>query len=207
MPIRPFSQPSSLSGEAHSSDPSQGVNAFKARELEVLASEVKRLERSRRLDRFLNLVKGACPVHFVTTGQLLKGHSSIELCQLDSAGTTFPLSDFRAFKKKFCYKAFCYCFHCGSPQDHKGNGEALPCHRKAGFGHKLCPWADFPYAVVFSIWHVEDVRREMMANFQMEEAATPYDRFKAWCTEEHSDRGEYTKMLEVFVWYCEKVLA
>ena len=69
----------------------------------------------------------------------------------------------------------------------------------------MCPWADFPHIVVYSIWHMEQLQEEMIANFQLQ-INMSYDEFMAWCTEEHKDKGEYRKMLEVFLWHCKKHL-
>jgi hypothetical protein len=52
----------------------------------------------------------------------------------------------------------------------------------------------------------EDIRKEMVTNFGLE-GATSYKEFVAWCVVERQDEGEYTKMMEVFLWYCEKHLA
>jgi len=104
------------------------------------------------------------------------------------------------FRQSFKFAQFAYCFYCGSPQERKFNNEAPQCHKDAGFGYP-CPWANFPFVVVLLIWHREDIRKEMMADFRLEEGTT-YSRFQEWCIGEYPNKGEYVKMLEVFLWYC-----
>jgi hypothetical protein len=126
-------------------------------------------------------------------------HLTSASCQLN--GANFPFSDYKEFKKAFIYEKYTYCYYCGSPQDRNRNGEAPHCHRDAGFSKGPCLWADFPYAVVFSIWHTKGLQEEMLAAFGLDR---DYGKFVAWCKEEHAQRGEFTKMLEVFLWYCKK---
>jgi len=173
-----------------------------ARVQQVKESQTDRMEKSSKLDQFLKIVNLSCPVHFMTSGKLVTHEGPFR-----SFHPTFPFEDYLAFKKKFIFERYTYCYYCGSPQDHKGRSEAPSCHRNAGFRGKPCPWADFPQVVVFMIWHdAGGVRSEMMENFKLE-GATSYDKFMAWCKKEDSHAGEFTKLLEVFLWYCEKYLA
>ena len=134
------------------------------------------------------------------------GDSSFSSClPSGNAEKAFTHKHYINFKRSFVYARFTYCYYCGSPQDQNWNGKAPACHKQAGFGSKPCPWADFPYAVVYSIWHTGQVREKMISNFRLEMAMS-YDKFRKWCTEEYSDKGEYTKMLEVFLWYCNEQL-
>jgi hypothetical protein len=228
--VRPFSQPPS--GVVH--DRGHGGNAsgsFDTRAHLHQQSIINRLGKSHDLDGFLKIIRGHCPVHFATSGELVTGCEPLKPkdpleppprpCPLwkesqerlsarggtdTGSETTFPLRDYLAFKKGFKYEPYTYCHFCGSPQDYKGSKEAPDCHRTAGYGKKFCRWADFPQVVVFSIWcaaRAEDVRKEMVANFQLKEPMSD-DEFATWCTTEDKVGGEYTKMMEVFLWYCRK---
>jgi hypothetical protein len=119
-------------------------------------------------------------------------------------GHSFPSGIFNGFKRTFKFADFTYCFFCGSPQDRKFRLEAPIRHKTGGvkFSRTPCPWTDFTFAVVFSIWYTEGVRMQMISDFMLEEAMT-YEQFVVWCSEDLSHIGEYTKMLEVFLWYCE----
>lgn len=202
--------------------PSGGVvcdpgNGIAAREKWVREGRIAREDKSNLLDWFLRTVEGYCPVHFVTSaGGLERHHGSINRinggslfhsCSLDGGGSRFPFKSYLEFKKQFTFKAYDYCYFCGSPQTQKGRGEAPSCHLRpgVGFGSQLCPWADFPFVVVFSIWRTEIFRKDMMAAFKLDETMS-YDGFKLWCKEEDRNGGEYFKMLEVFMWFCRKTL-
>jgi hypothetical protein len=193
-----------------------------ARAMRAKGQITLRRERSERLSRYLDIVRGSCPIHLVASrrpevhepggdnidnDRNKKGSISVCQLQLDSATRkiAFPFKKFLDFKHGFRYEPYTYCHYCGSPQDHKGNQEAPASHRQAGYGGSPCPWSDFPYAVVFSIWHTNQAREEMMAHFQLE-GAMSYDEFVAWCRKTEPGKGEYTKMLEVFLWHCEKLL-
>jgi Helicase conserved C-terminal domain len=215
MPVRPFSQPTSKPPQASTGRVTarhdHGVGGFiNERANRSNESLVGRRQTSNQLDSFLKIVKGRCPVHFATCGGQLVDRSNLDSskshltsCVLN--GANFPFDDYKKFKSAFSYERYAYCYYCGLPQDRDRNGEAPRCHKDAGFGRGPCPWADFPYVVVFSIWHTKGVREEMLAAFQLK-GVTAYDEFVAWCTQEHAWNGEFTKMLEVFLWYCRKCL-
>jgi hypothetical protein len=165
--------------------------------------DIGRLEKTDQLDRFLEIVKGYCPVHFAAHGELVDHGAGSPFYDCPVNGQIAPKltkEDCKKFRNSFGFAPFTYCFHCGSPQERKFNKEAPKCHKDAGFG-PACPWADFPFTVVLLIWHREDIRKEMMVDFRIEEGTT-YSGFQQWCTEEYPNKGEYVKMLEVFLWYC-----
>jgi hypothetical protein len=215
--VPPFSQPGPSSSASGSSgtvrDPGVGIAA---REKWVREGRTARQEKSCALSGFLSTVEGHCPVHFVTSaGQLEKhataasnGGSSFQSCPLGGSRDRFPFTKYLEFKKKFTFEPYTYCYYCGSPQDQNGRREAPVCHLRpgVGFGGKLCPWADFPFAVVFSIWHTKHFREEMMATFGLDKAMSD-DEFAAWCNEEDAGAGEYFKLLEVFMWFCKKAFS
>jgi hypothetical protein len=121
------------------------------------------------------------------------------------SGATFPSDRFGTFRKAFKFKPYTYCYYCGSPQDHRSTYMA-PTRHVDKYGRNPCLWSEFTFAVVFTLWHTEGVQEEMVTEFDgLREITTGFE-FAQWCAEEHLEDGEYTKMLEVFLWYCEKRL-
>ena len=206
--VRHFSQPSPDIVYTHNGVP---MPPAQAPSKWAKNSSPSRMEKSHLLNKLLNIVQGFYSVLFVTSAGKLVPHDHGQPFNTgcshwpnSAAGTGPTFCDYLTFKKRFSSAArFTYCYFCGSPQDRSGSHKEAPqCYRVAGFG-KVCPWADFPHMVVFFVWHTKDIRKEMIANFQLEEAM-PYKEFVEWCVKEHRNEGEYTKMLEVFFWYCEK---
>jgi len=180
------------------------------------AQVAKRFEAARntkadQLSRFLGILEGTCPVHFGSFGQLVNHPSSSKFFTCDlSSGNAFSLDRFKSFKKCFHFERYTHCYHCGSPQE-RSPTRAPKIHMDAGFSGKTCCWSELPYAVVFSIWLTEGVCDEMEAHFELNEKGTgprmTDNDFGAWCNTEHPELGEHIKMLEVFLWYCERHLS
>jgi hypothetical protein len=162
-----------------------------------------RLAKSARLDRFLVLVRDKCPVEFVTSGQLLP-HNAFAGCSYPE-GLRVPMNNYLPFKRSFRnFEKFAYCWNCGSPQDRSGNQESPDCHRAFKYGRGMvCPWADFTFVAVFCMWHLPHLQAALLEAFALSSEMT-YDDFVEWLALEEKEAGEYFKLLEVFLWYCER---
>ena len=157
-------------------------------------------KKSQQLDRYLTAVEGKCPVHFAASGKLVTHDTktTFQTCHMKS-GDTFPFDDgYRRFKRNFVFEPYTYCYYCGSPQDHGHTYTASNCHSDF-YSRGLCPWAHFTFVVVFSIWHDEGLKKEMVEELKGLGETTTYDQFVRWCLSENLEQGEYTKMLEAFL--------
>jgi len=162
-----------------------------------------RLAKSSRLDMFMTMVRGKCPIEFAATGRLL-AHVPFRGC--DRASVLLPPVGWLKYKRLFKFEPYTYCYFCGLPQDRDQNGKAPDCHRSFRFiPGTICDFADFTYLTVWTLWHTEASRVAMLANFGLP-PLMDYQDFARWAVTEEMMDGEYYKGLEVFIWYCERWL-
>jgi hypothetical protein len=159
-----------------------------------------RLHKSTRLDKFMTMTMGKCALEFATTGLLLD-HKAFSQCRPEAV--TVPTT-WQGYKRLYNWEGFSYCYFCGLPQDRNRNGEAPACHRAVSYGVP-CPFADFIFIVVWTLWHTDATRAQIIQDFGLLPDAT-YEQFAEWVVIEETMDGEYYKGLEVFIWYCERWL-
>ena len=176
---------------------------FETRAQRSRAFESLRLQKSKRLDKFFIMIRGQCPIDFVIGGKLTS-RQELRTCKLN--GERFPLSDYRDFKKRFVFPPYTYCWNCAAPQDHHGNAEAPECHWGFKFGKGLsCDWNDFPFVAVFCMWYTAAIQLQLKEAFQLPSTMS-FDSFVTWLMTEDVAAGEYIKLIEVFLWFCERWL-
>lgn len=143
-------------------------------------------------------LRGAC-------GHCLVAHSRVLVhkTMIGCAPSVVPRYWVR-FKKMFEYAPHTYCRYCGTPQDQAYNYNGPACHRWFDYGSReLCEWNDLPYITVWSIWHLPRIRERMCSRFSLAPGIT-FEDFNEWIVIIDSDAGEFTKLLEVFLWFCEE---
>jgi hypothetical protein len=160
-----------------------------------------RLEKSDRLDQFLPIIENMCAVDFAISGELVP-HTPFHDCTSEHG---IPADGWLPFKKIYKWNGFSYCWHCGVPQDRYSSREAPECHRQFGYGRVICPWADFSFLLVYSLWHLPARRQELINDFDLDPSMT-YSQFMEWTKVEEKELGKYFNGLEVFLWYCERWL-
>ena len=176
-------------------------NSFHQRQHLAQSAQNRRLETSGKLNTFMTILKGTCPACFACFGELVK-HDAFNGC---GPAMTVPRDQWIvALKKKFKFVPYTYCYHCGLPQDRGPVRESPDCHRQVSWGKgKICPWADYIYIVLWSIWHRPDLRSTFLAAQNLSQDST-YDDFVEWAIEEDALAGEYFKGLEGFLWFCQQ---
>jgi hypothetical protein len=151
------------------------------------------------LSKYLEILRGFCPVEFVSDCPELCAHG-FNSCQ----GPRPPQGEYLAFKRLFKFAPYTYCFNCGTPQDHNGNDEAPPCHRTHKYAKGVqCPWADLLFVVAYCLWQHPGLRDQLVNAFHLAPTLSLAD-YTEWLAGEDKRAGEYTKLVEVFLWYCDK---
>jgi len=149
------------------------------------------------------ILKGTCPACFICFGQLTN-HTVFDGCPLEM---NVPRDKWIGFKQSFRFAPYCNCFYCGLPQDRGSVKESPACHRNMTWGKGIiCPWVDYGFIALWSIWHSEKLQSPFLATNQLP-ATTTYEEFVEWATEEDAVSGEYYKGLEGFVGFCEQWIA
>lgn len=157
-----------------------------------------RQDRILRLDHHMRPLRRACGFCLVRHRRITC-HSHMSVC--DSIGG-FP-RNWESLKSLFKYDKFEACHYCGCPQERSHNGEVPACHAQFRYGSKQpCDWDNLPYVIVWSIWHIPEIRRSMLARFNLP-ATISYSEFGAWIIKADEEAGEFRKLIEVFIWYCE----
>jgi hypothetical protein len=161
-----------------------------------------RLTKSSFLNTCMQRTRDQCGRCFVTSGRLLT-HRPFYECPDD--GVEIP-PDWLTLKTLFTFQPFTYCWNCGTPQDRRGNKESPDCHRGWKFERRAeCPWANFIYIAMWSLWH-DPLHR---ANFLREFGLQPnmdYVQFEKWVVDEDIQGGKYYNGLEVYMWYSREWL-
>lgn len=191
----PYTRPPSMSQPASSSSSSSRVT-FQQRGQAHDAAHQSRVSKAAQFDNLmLKLRDNTCGACLVIDGQI-RHHTNMSLCP----PTEIPRW-FLPFKQKFRYEPYHYCRYCGFPQERSHNSEGPTCHRWFNYaGKRPCEWADLPYAVVWAIWHIPERRELMLRHFGHPQDLT-FDAFEQWVVRVEADRGEFTKLLEVFLWF------
>ena len=189
LPPQPSSQPG---------DPRSAA----ARADRMKQAGVHRIARTFRLNRYMKVLRGRCPLHFARRVELVsaENHSGCEELQ------DWPTNEFYAFKRGFTFTPFSYCFQCCLPQSRNHNGEEPACH--AGFSYKkgeTCPFAGFIFMTVFCLWHSKGVRQLIISDVASGRMLSTVEDFLAWAVEEDADEGKYNNCLETFLWFCARV--
>lgn len=162
-----------------------------------------RLNRTAELDRYMPLLQGKCPYHFVLEGELEVDH--FPGCELEAELSSSSSGDFQAFKGSFLFKKFTYCFTCGMPQDKKMNGEGPRCHAAHNWAErKPCKFGSFIFRATFCIWQSEDLRQEMIKGLGVTEPIAEQEEFTEWAKRDLPSEGKYHNCLEVFLWFCRR---
>jgi hypothetical protein len=162
-----------------------------------------RLDKSSFLSDTMAMTQGKCGRCFVTTGALLD-HAPFLECPDDTF--IVPGDWLRSVKSLFKFEPFTYCYNCGTPQDNRGAREAPDCHRKWKYkSGQHCPWADFIFIAVWSIWNVPVRRDAFLLRFGLP-PSTGYEEFAKWLVLEDALGGKYYNGLEMYVWYCQQWL-
>lgn len=190
-PVFPSSQPArSIGAGIH--DRVQMVRDFTSR----------RLQKSARLSTIMTIIQGKCPICFIRLGQL---HDHKPWAGCDSSGNIPNL--WLGLKRSLKFEKFTYCYSCALPQDRGWNREAPECHRSFVFRKGVfCPWADFVYIAIWTLWHDVNKRALMTAKFSLSSDIS-YEDFASWIGSEEQMAGEYFKGLEVFLWFSEEWLS
>jgi len=169
----------------------------------AIDAQNRRLATSGKLDTFMMILKETCPACFVCFGQLVK-HPAFQGC---SEQMTIPQTGWVSLKRQFKFIPYTYCFNCGLPQDRGPIKESPDCHRGLTWGKGIfCPWADYVFIVIWSIWHVSERRATFLSHHNLD-GDISYEDFLLWAMEEDALSGEYYKALEGFVWFCEQWMA
>ena len=162
----------------------------------------QRLQKSAHLSTIMLIIKGKCPICFVRSGQLHE-HSPWVSCERSGDIPNLWLK----LKRSFKFEKYAYCYSCALPQDRSWNREAPECHRSFKFGQGIfCPWANFIYIALWTLWHDIDKRAFVITKFSLPPDIS-YDDFEAWIGTEEQMAGEYFKGLEVFLLFCEDWLS
>jgi hypothetical protein len=159
------------------------------------------LAMSAKLNTFMTRTQGKCGRCFVTTGRLLQ-HEAFHGCPDD--GFSIPEHWLTSVKDLFKFPKFTYCWNCGSPQDRRGNRESPDCHRTFVFRKgTICPWADFIYVAIWTLWNHSVYRPALLCNFGLP-SDTDYDQFSQWLIIEDALQGRYYNGLELYLWFHEQ---
>jgi superfamily II DNA helicase RecQ len=153
-----------------------------------------RLRRTGLLNRYMQVLRGKCPLHFGWQDTLVLEDQ--HACYVDQE---VGIENYSEFKHSFKFPPFTYCFRCGLPQDQKRNGEQPECHAGVSFGrNSSCPFDSFIFKTVFCIWQ-RDTHRELMK--RQLGAPDSWAAFVIWVGAEPGN-GQYNNLLEAFLWFC-----
>jgi hypothetical protein len=109
-------------------------------------------------------------------------------------------------KALFKFEKWTHCWNCGTPQDFKGNKEAPDRHRPWKYKKgEHCPWADFIYIAMWSIWNIPVHRDAFFSKLGLA-SYTEYETFAEWVVLEDALGGKYYNGLEMYMWYCNEWL-
>ena len=157
------------------------------------------LRKSAMLDTFMKITEGKCGRCFVTKSELLV-HKAFHDCGDD--GVNISADWFSSLKSLFSFKEYTYCYNCAVPQDRRGNGEAPDCHRRWPFKRgSICPWADFIYIAIWSLWNHPAYRAQFLEDFGLPDLN--YDDFAQWVIQDDPLSDRYHNGLEMYLWYCQ----
>jgi hypothetical protein len=194
--LRPSQQPLSPATPTSVPPPSLTVNE-RARAGTERASE--RLRKSAMLDTFMQNTRGKCGRCFVTKSELL-AHEAFHDCADD--GVNISADWYASVKSLFSFKGYTYCYNCAVPQDRRGNGESPDCHRHWAFKKgSICPWADFIYIAIWSLWNHPFYRAKFLQDFGLPDLN--YDGFAQWVVQDDPLSDRYHNGLEMYLWYCQ----
>jgi len=145
------------------------------------------------LDKYMPVLRGKCPAHFVSTRSLVleDGHN----CGLRPAVD----HDYIAFKSNFRFAPFTYCYYCCLPQEQRFNGLQTVCH--AGYIYTRntpCPFAGFIFKAVFYLWKTSQLKDIYIEDGTLQQ-------FCNWASQESPDKATYNNCLEAFLFFCRKV--
>ena len=178
-------------------------NSIHQRQEAAISAQQRRMATSAKISTFMSILRGTCPACFACFGKLVN-HQVFDGCPLDM---NVPRNQWITFKRSFRFAAFAYCYYCGLPQDRGSVKESPACHRNLTWGKGvICPWGDYIFIVLWSIWHTENLRLPFLAANQLDQDIV-YEDFVDWATEEDAVSGEYYKGLEGFVGFCERWMA
>lgn len=150
--------------------------------------------KSIALDKYLQILRGTCPVCFAVKGRLVDRHQPmVRACGVNSIPTNWW-----KFKHSFELAQFSYCYRCGVPA---GPLEPI-CHKKIEkVKNFTCPWDDYTFVTVFALWHHAPTQQMIKATFGLDKGMEEPE-FIIWVAKEDKGAGMYHNYLEVFLWYC-----
>lgn len=170
------------------------LNGPLARAGRASQAEDTRRSKTHLLDRYMARLRGLCPYHFVLRQEFAPEHFSH--CDLEP-----KVGNYSAYRRSFEFGRFTYCYKCGLPQDRSHNGEAPKCHLNVGYT-KECPFSHFIYRAVFCLWQDLDLRSRLRQGLGISQMLSSDEEFAKWAREEKRAEGNYTNLLEAFLWFC-----
>ncbi|KAI9568143.1 hypothetical protein HD554DRAFT_2038970 [Boletus coccyginus] len=177
----------------------EGTSARRAAEAQRIKRQ--RLERTKKLNKYVPVIKNQCPAHLLEKGVLVPEHFPAPCSDLESVGQRYY-----SFRKRFNFKAYAYCFTCGLPQDQNRNGEGPECHKAFVPGGKdKCPFQFVVFKVAFVAGQIDELLAEMRRALEI--PGQSFEDYLAWAASQEEVEGRYHNAIEVFLWCCERLEA
>ena len=175
---------------------SQPQGTSQARAAQALQIKKQRLLRTKKLNKYVPVLAGKCPVHLLEQRQIKPEHFPAPCSNLQTHGPAY-----NAFRKRFVFKQYKYCFTCGLPQGDR-NGEGPECHKPyvPGSGQK-CPFQ----FTIFKTAFVAGQRPELLSGMQRDLGVpgSTFEEYLGWASSEVEVDGHYHNAIEAFLWCCE----
>ena len=175
---------------------SQPQGTSQTRAAQALRIKKERLLRTKKLNKYVPVLAGKCPVHLLERRKIEPEHYSIPCSNLKTHGAAY-----NAFRKQFVFKKFKYCFTCGLPQGDR-NGEGPECHKLYVPGSE--PKCPYQY-VVFKTVFVAGQKQELLAGMRRDLGVpgNTFEEYLDWASSDVEVDGHYHNAIEALLWCCE----
>lgn len=174
----------------------EGTSAQRAAEAQRVKKQ--RLDRTKKLNKYVPVLKDKCLVHLLDRVEIFPDHFPAPCSDLDAVGERY-----QTFRKRFRFKRFMYCFTCGLPQGRSRNGEGPECHEAYQPGGAKCPFQYVIFKTAFIAGHKKDMLASMRGELGV--PGNTVEEYMDWVTSEEEVPGRYHNAIEAFLWCCERL--
>ena len=173
----------------------EGTSATRA--VEARRVKFQRLDRTKKLDKYVPVMKNMCVAHLLEKGVLELEHFPAPCSDLDAHSDIY-----QAFRRQFKFKVYTYCFICSLPQDQNHNSEGLECHRAhIPGGKEKCLFQHVMFKMAFMAGQIEHLLMKMQAELRI--PRNTFKEFLNWVVSQKEEEGHYHNTVEVFLWCYE----
>jgi hypothetical protein len=174
-----------------------GTSAQRAAEAQ--RAKKQRLERTKKLNKYVPVLKDKCIAHLLCEEQVVPDHFPAPCSDLETAG-----GGYQTYRRRFRFKPLTYCYTCGLPQDRARNGEGPECHKAfLPGGNEKCPFQYVVFKTAFIAGQMTDFLAEMREDLGV--PGVTLEDYLDWVTSEEEAAGQYHNAIEAFLWCCDRL--